>query len=192
MKRLLLTAFISTLACSFSFAQDSATNKSIEDVPANVVEVPGSEIKKLDSPTYAIPKTDGSIGSNDNETKEVFREEKAIKPAITTIQYSGNLYSKGVRDASTYYDGSEGAEMGTLVVSILSPVVGLIPAIACSMATPNEANLNYPNSELMKNPEYYKGYTRRAKKIKGGKVWTNWAIGFGANIVAGFVIASLL
>jgi hypothetical protein len=42
----------------------------------------------------------------------------------------------------------------------------------------------------MKKPAYYNGYTQKSKKIKQGKVWMNWAIAFGANVVAVVVIYS--
>jgi hypothetical protein len=35
----------------------------------------------------------------------------------------------------------------------------------------------------MKNSDYNNGYAQKSKKIKQGKVWTNWGIAFGANLV---------
>ena len=96
----------------------------------------------------------------------------------------------GVSDADKYYDGYKGAGTGTLIGSLVSPILGLIPAIATSSTTPSDVNLNYPSVELMNNQEYYNGYTRRAKKIKSGKVWGNWVIGFVANVVAVLILTS--
>jgi len=39
----------------------------------------------------------------------------------------------------------------------------------------------------MKNPDYYKGYTKKAKRIKQGKVWKNWGVGSGVNITLSFL-----
>jgi hypothetical protein len=36
----------------------------------------------------------------------------------------------------------------------------------------------------MKNVDYNTGYNQKAKRIKQGKVWTNWGITFGINLVA--------
>jgi hypothetical protein len=48
---------------------------------------------------------------------------------------------------------------------------------AVIMVKPQNKNLHYPNPELMKNSEYFFGYTQKARKIKQGKVWLNWGIG---------------
>jgi hypothetical protein len=77
-----------------------------------------------------------------------------------------------------------------LFTSLLSPIVGLIPAIATSSSQPNRNNLSFPDEKLMENSDYFMGYTKKAKKIKQGRVWTNWAIGFGANLVAILILSS--
>lgn len=99
-----------------------------------------------------------------------------------------DLYVQGRLDASRYYTGYKGAGTGTLITSLLSPLVGLIPAIATSSSSPNEENLGYPDVELIKQREYYDSYTHQAKKIKQKKVWTNWAIGFGVNLVGVLIL----
>jgi hypothetical protein len=91
---------------------------------------------------------------------------------------------KGQVDATIYYKGYKGAGTGTLIAGLFSPLLGLIPAIACSSTKPKETNLHYPSAELMKNPDYFRGYTQKARKIKQGKVWMNWGIAFGVNLVA--------
>lgn len=96
---------------------------------------------------------------------------------------SENLNLKGQVDAEKYYKKYKGASVGTLITSLVSPLIGLIPAIACSSSKPKIKNLDYPSEELFRQPEYYKSYTRKAKKIKQGKVWKNWGIGFGVNLV---------
>lgn len=101
-----------------------------------------------------------------------------------------DLYVKGQFDAETNYKKYKGAATGTLITSLLSPLVGLIPAIACSATTPKIENLGYPDAKLFMQKEYHDSYTRKAKKIKAGKVWKNWGIGFGVNIVAVLLISS--
>ncbi|GAB2773268.1 hypothetical protein GCM10027275_15280 [Rhabdobacter roseus] len=95
-----------------------------------------------------------------------------------------NLYVKGQIEAERNYTKYKGAGTGTLLTSLVSPLVGLIPAIACSATPPKLSNLGYPDEELFKQQEYYLGYTEKAKRIKKRKVWTNWGIGLGVNIVA--------
>jgi hypothetical protein len=109
----------------------------------------------------------------------------APKPVVAQ-----NLLVKGQRDAERHYQKYRGAGTGTLVASLVSPLVGLIPAIACSATAPKETNLGYPKPELFAQEEYYRGYTQKAKKIKQRKVWGNWAIGFGVNMIAVLVISA--
>ncbi|PJA07180.1 MAG: hypothetical protein COX70_08015, partial [Flavobacteriales bacterium CG_4_10_14_0_2_um_filter_32_8] len=101
-----------------------------------------------------------------------------------------DLFVKGQRDASIYYKGYKGARTGTLITSLVSPLIGLIPAIACSSTQPAEKNLNYPNSSLMKKTDYYNGYTQKSKKIKQGKIWKNWGIAFGVNLAVAILLAT--
>lgn len=112
-------------------------------------------------------------------------------PADTTVPppvVAQSLLVKGQRDAEMHYKKYKGAGTGTLLASLVSPLVGLIPAIACSATAPKETNLGYPNPELFAQEQYYRGYTQKAKKIKQRKVWGNWAVGFGVNLVAVLII----
>jgi hypothetical protein len=77
-----------------------------------------------------------------------------------------------------------------LIAGIVSPLLGLVPAIACSATPPRVDNLGYTSSELFKNPDYRNGYTQGSKKIKSRKVWTNWGIAFGVNILAIIALSS--
>ncbi|MCC9165590.1 hypothetical protein [Pontibacter harenae] len=92
--------------------------------------------------------------------------------------YRGSMMQTGITKVYT------GASTGTLVTSLVSPLIGLFPAIICSSAKPQESNLDYPSHEQMKDPDYRAGYTQRAKKIKSRKIWTNCGIGFGVNLIA--------
>ncbi len=101
-----------------------------------------------------------------------------------------NLYVRGQIDAERNYIKYKPAGTGTLISSLVSPLIGLVPAIICSANAPQTQNLGYPDENLIKQQEYYLGYTQKAKKVKQRKVWTNWGIGFGANLVAVLIIAS--
>ncbi|WP_395049936.1 hypothetical protein [Flavobacterium sp.] len=81
----------------------------------------------------------------------------------------------------------------TLILSLLLFIqnnLSFFYNLFCSSTQPKEANLSYPNPELMKNPHYYDGYAKKAKKIKQGKVWTNWGIAFGVNLIAALLLLS--
>jgi hypothetical protein len=182
------TIIFSTNLC---FSQDIITKKSSEDIQSKILEVTTTEIKykkfdNQDGPIFTLLKSEVLMIRYENGTKDIFNEEiNSVK-----IPTSQELFVQGQSDASKYYKGYRGAGTGTLATSLLSPLVGLIPAIACSSTQPNEKNLSFPNPELMKNPQYYDGYTKKAKKIKQGKVWMNWGIAFGANLIAVLIMSS--
>ena len=121
----------------------------------------------------------------------VYNKDKQLDNNSPSNLTNEDFFKKGYTDASIYYKGYKGAGTGTFLPSLLiSPLLGLIPAIACSSTKPKDKNLNYPNTELMKNSDYYRGYTLRAKKIKQGKVWLNWGIAFGINIAVEVILLS--
>jgi hypothetical protein len=76
------------------------------------------------------------------------------------------------------------------VTFLLSPISGLIPAIACSGTQPKKHTLNYPKEDLMQKKEFAKGYIDQAWNIKQTQVWTNWAFGFAFNLLLVLFIAS--
>lgn len=192
MKKFILLTLASLLSCGYSFSQDSITKKNGDDIQAKVIEVGSSEIKykkfdNLEGPVFTIPKADVLLVRYQNGSKDIFTEEtKTVNSAPSATEY----YSHGQADASKYYQGYTGAGTGTLITGLLSPLVGLIPAVACSSAQPKDFNLDYPDPELMKNPDYYQGYVKKARKIKSGKVWKNWGIAFGVNVVAVILLSS--
>ena len=187
MKKIILTAFTALFLLTHCFSQDLILKKNGEEIKSKIIEVGTLEIKykKFENPTgptYSILKADVFMIKYENGTKDVFNNENPINNS--TILTSDDFFNKGKMDAQKYYDGFKGAGTGTLITSLVSPLIGLIPAIACSSTPPKDENLNYPKPDLMKNTEYYNGYTLKAKKIKQGKVWTNWGIAFGVNLVA--------
>lgn len=195
MKKFFLTVLTTIFTLTVCFSQDLITKKSGEDIQAKVLEVTTSEIKykksdNLNGPIFSILKSEVLLVRYENGTKDMFVEEnweETISPVSLSIEDS---YNQGRLDASKYYDGYKGAGTGTLVVSLISPLVGMVPAIACSSTQPKDINLNYPNSEMMKNFDYYNGYTQKSRKIKQGKVWKNWGIAFGVNLVAVIFLTS--
>lgn len=199
MKKIIISLFLSLFTLSICFSQDTITLKTSEDIKAKVLEVSPTEIKykrfdNLEGPVHIVFVADVLMIRYENGTKGIFNVEKAelstttAETTVSTPVSTENLFYKGQNDAVRYYNGYKGAGTGTLVVSLLSPIAGLIPAILCSASAPKERNLNYPDAQLMSKDEYYTGYKFKAKKIKQGKVWTNWGIALGVNV---FLILAL-
>ena len=194
MKKSILTALSILFTITFCYSQDVITKKSGENIKVKVLEVGQTEIqyKKFNNkngPTYIISNSDVSMILYENGTKDMFNEEKKTGDVSFLNLTEEELFVKGQTDAIKYYDGYKPAATGTLIVGLLSPLAGLIPAIACSSTKPKDLNLNYPNEVLIKKPIYHKSYTTKAKKIKQGKVWSNWGMAFGANLVLAAILA---
>lgn len=127
-----------------------------------------------------------------DEMEEV-KGEEIIAPMASgnfKIDPKSNSYAQGQRDANIYYKGHQGAGAGTLIVSLLSPLVGLIPAAATSSTPPRAENLGYPDPAKFEQMNYRMGYTDTAHQIKRRKVWTNWGVGLGVNLFLVLVIVA--
>lgn len=188
--------------------------KVVEITPT---EVKFKRFENLDGPMYTLAKTDLLMVKYENNTEEIFTGNDSYTrpannmvattstspdivnvpatpvtsaPIVTTtgLATGQDMYIKGQLDAELHYDNYKGAGTGVLLTSLLvSPLIGLVPAVVCSTTKPQDHNLDYPNFNLMQDPSYKKGYTNKARKIKSGRVWRNWGIAFGIN--AALIIA---
>ncbi|MFT2011336.1 hypothetical protein ACMA1I_21875 [Pontibacter sp. 13R65] len=194
MKKTLLTTILGIFSVAFCFAQDVITTRTGEDIQAKIFEVSQLEVKykRFDNqtgPTFILPKSEILLVLYENGTSDMFNSEP-VKEYVMASNSGVDNYTKGRSDALIYYDGYKPAATGTLVAGLISPLIGLIPAIACSSTTPQAVNLYSPDAGLMQDPNYYKGFTQQAKKTKQGKVWKNWGIAFGVNLVAVLLLSS--
>lgn len=187
MKHFFLTTVGILFFFSHSFSQDFITKRSGEIIKAKVTQKLPKEVKfklydELQGPIFSILHSDISIIVFEDGSSKVYNMDYASENA--------NFSHRGQVDAMNYYRGYKAAGTGTLLIGLFSPLVGLVPAIACSSSSPKMSTLSYPDSELIKDPYYYDGYNKRAKKIKQGRVWRNWGIAFGVNIAAVLILSS--
>lgn len=191
MKKIIKTIFFIAIIfvySNLSYAQDMITKKTGEDISAKVLEVTTSEIKfkksdNLEGPIFSILKSDVLIIRYKNGTKDVFNIPKdGNSQTVVGEQINENdMFSKGKTDARSFYRGKNSGSGWTAATTILtSPILGLLPAALCSSSEPEDQNLLYPNSMLMKNSDYYKGYINEAYSIKKKKVWEAFGISAGA------------
>ncbi len=203
--RTLLYIFSFIFVSNTCFSQDTIVKITKDTLQAKILEVGLSEIryKRFDNPegpVFVISKSEIVLIRYENGSTDSFPSTQTTPPTATGIAASNNvspkneinqapilspeqLKMKGQKDATRHYDGYKGAGTGTLVTSLVSPVLGLIPAISCASTKPQSQNLNYPDPDLMTNYSYRSGYVARAKQIKQGRVWTNWGIGLGVNFI---------
>lgn len=193
LKKACLASVLSIAALQTMQAQDIITKRTGENLKTRVLEITVAEVKykdfdRMEGPIYTLAKADVLLIQYEDSTKEAFTMENDAPKELLEVESNRNtsasMYAQGQQDAGIYYDGYRGARTGTLVTSLLSPLVGLIPAIACSTTTPKEKNLDFPSHDLMKNPDYKNGYMQQSRKIKSNKVWGYWGVGLGVNIVA--------
>ena len=212
MKHPLLALLLFIFLSGITQAQDIITKRTGEKLEAKVLEISSTEVKykrfgNLEGPTYVVPKAEIAVIQYENKTTEAFDLPEtgpaqatasvgkqdyvrtASEPAASSAS-AVQQYNRGQIDAETFYEGYKTASTSVLVVSLISPLAGLVPAIGTSSTPPKTHNLDVPNHQLLNNPDYAAGYRKKARKIKSGKVWTNWAIGLGANLVAVFLIAN--
>jgi hypothetical protein len=183
MKKIIFSALATIFTLSNCFSQDIITKKTSEDIQAKVIEVTTTEVKykKFDNqngPTFTLLKSDILMIRYENGSKDIFNESQNTSSANTS---SSDMALKGKQDAITNYKGkNSGAGWTAATTIVLSPLFGLIPAVACASSEPSDNNLNYKEPELMKNNTYNQAYTEQAHKTKKRKVWTNYGIGSGA------------
>ena len=193
MKKFIMFFVATFLVANCLFSQDVITKKSGEDIQAKVLEVTTSEVKykkfdNLNGPVFSILKSELLLIRYENGSKDVFNDNKKVEEKTISVK---DMYLEGQSDANRFYKGYKGAGSTVLVTSLLlSPLVGLIPAAICASSDPQDENLGYPSSDLMKNTEYANGYRVRAKKIKKNKVWTNLGVAFGINVILVVALSS--
>lgn len=163
-------------------AQDTLALKNNSKFLVKIKEVGTEEItylnySNLDGPSFIVKKGDVDYITYSDGYKQTMETNNIPN------ETPRDLYFRGQRDADQFYRGYHGAGTATLVVSLLSPLVGLIPAVACSATPPKKSNLEYPDSQAFQKTDYQNGYMKQAKRIKSRKVWTNWGIAFGVNVV---------
>ena len=181
-----------------------SANKNLQDVVylKNGGVIRGTIIENEPGAAIKIKTYDNSIFVY--EMEEVLKLEKEIDPikeaeeeARKKDQETMELNyqaSKGRIDASSYYRGYRGAQVGTFFLSLLGGPLGLIPAVACSKTAPkhNLYNKRYTHPEYMNNPDYAKAYKQRAYTMKKIKIWTMFGVGIGINVLVLYSITSAL
>ncbi len=182
--RTLVFLLFSLLSIAIS-AQDTIVKLDGERIVGKVQEVTPEEVKVYktlipEGPLFVLSKAGISYIRYSNGDIEQFSEMG---------ESLGNtaMYDQGKKDAKMYYKGYKTAGTTILVVSALYPLGGFYPALGCGFTRPKPKNFNAPNTVLLNNPDYSKGYSDEAYRIKRNKVWANF--GIGTAISFGLIIA---
>jgi hypothetical protein len=87
-----------------------------------------------------------------------------IKPLTSEDRLA--IFNEGKLDADIYYTRYRRPGALVLITSLISPIVGLVPAIISSATPVREQKKWYPPSKQPRIDTYYSGYDKRAKQIK--------------------------
>jgi len=164
------------------YSQDIITKKDGTDISAKVLELTITEIKykrtdNLSGPVYSLLKSDVLMIRYEDGTKDLFNEKVS---SINNSIPDEEMCKKGKEDAVKYYPNKHtGAGWTLATAAVTDPLLGLIPAISCGNRIPKDYNLNYPDTELMKNADYNRCYKEQAQKMKRKKIWKLFGIGSG-------------
>ena len=162
--RTAILLMIMLITCLHLIAQDMITMKNGETIRSKVMEVTPNEITyKQKGRTFTIKKSDIVMIRYKGGRTEYFtdktnenKENNGTAKADTLLRGNDSVMAeRGKEDAKLYYKKYKTAEQWTITTTWLtSPVVSLIPAIACSTTPPKDKNLGCPHPELLNNTAY--------------------------------------
>lgn len=172
-------------------AQDLVFKKSGEILNVKIVEVRTSEVaykleENNEGPIHVFTKASLSKIQYQNGIIDSLlppKKENISSNQTVNTHLNDSLSKLARKDALQYYKGYRLAGTGSILTSVASPIVSLIPTIITSSSIPLIKNLNPPNTELMSNVAYIKAYQDQAHQIKKRRVWSNWGVGFGVNFL---------
>ena len=189
MKQLLSSGFFLLFLSGLCSAQDTTTLFRNENMAALMqAETPdvGKEsiLESPSAPQYATTKSEVQMTRFESDQNEpcAFQESGGDTSSAKQLP-NRDLFAKGQADAVARYQGYITPRTVTFLVGMVSPIVGLIPAIVSSSNKHTKKDLARASPSLLKEPDYYRGYTQKATKIRRDKVWKNWGIAFGVNVL---------
>ena len=111
---------------------------------------------------------------------------EANKWRSITVQQNmveSELKNRAIEDSKINYRGGSGAVWTAFASFLITPVFGIIPAVAIATTTPTERNLNFDKNNLKFDPIYKKAYVKQARKTKARSVLTGYLIGSATYLV---------
>lgn len=191
MQKITMTTLMLAISIVVSFSQDIILKKSGDEIAAKILEIGTTEIKYKDfgiqeGPILTILKSEIFMIKYKNGTREIFGEEEVIENA--TGYSEEEMIAKGKQDATNNYRGRKSGAGATIATTVLlSPLIGIIPALACESRKPSFKNLNFPDSALMQNESYHQAYEHKAHRMKKKKIWKGFGISAGVWLLLFFL-----
>ncbi|MDE6493050.1 MAG: hypothetical protein K2L50_00510 [Bacteroidales bacterium] len=104
--------------------------------------------------------------------------------------YLSDICFKAQEDCKLHYKMWQGAAIGTLFFTILSPVASLSVAVPTSLTPPRIENLGLSDVDMLQEGLYFHTYRKEAARLKSKRIWTAYGIGFGIHVGILFGILS--
>ena len=182
---ILLLNFFSTEGQDYiKTKNDLVMDVKILEVGLNAIEY----LRTSDSTIHFIANKDVASFKYDF-TKKDSSSRNPVGESSSTMYNNLPMYNKGVRDAEYYYHGYKPGASGTYWTTVAAgPGPGLIPAFIISSHPPDEKKLGFPDSLLMKDPDYYRGYTKHAREKKVQRIWKSYTAG----VITDLIVITLL
>ena len=173
-------------------AQDLITRKNGDIIKAKVNRIGKKEIEykmyeNPDGPIRVLLVDDVSIITYENGTSDTFAIGRNLETSISA--YSQELWEKGREDARKYYKGYKPA-MNWSGFGGFFFGGGILPGVILAGIPPRYENLNFPDHNLMRQPDYCDGYKMQASNIKREKVLL--ATGIASSAYAAIIIAGII
>jgi hypothetical protein len=181
-------------------AQDSLVFKSTKVEIVHVDEINGMSVKykklnNAEGPVFIVKKAEVdyirfSNGDKLNLDSLAKANGEYDKPASLTDNLSSDeLFDRGRADAAKYYRDNGGSTCIGFTGCLIG-IIGVIPALIVASTPPKQQNMDYPSTQLWKNPDYNRGYTKAAHRMKRKKVWTAYGMGLAVSLVLSVMIES--
>jgi hypothetical protein len=163
----LFLCLLFTLHCR---SQDTMTTSSGELIYAVIAGVSDDLVQYRQPPDtilQTLPKAQIDVISYADGHRDDLKSER--QNAASMMQFRGRS------DATMNYEAKNSGKGWTGATTIiLTPLVGLIPALACSARPPSDGNLLYPVSDMMNQPVYARAYREQAHRIKRQAIWKSY------------------
>jgi hypothetical protein len=191
MKKIALAFSVFVLTITICCSQDVVLKKSGEEISVKVLEIGNTEIiyknfNNQEEPVFTMLKSEIFMISYKNGVKDIFTEDDTdAQPSYSDEE----LIMKGKQDAMMSYTAkNSGAGWTAATTVLLTPLIGVIPAAACSSSRPSAINLNGGDNQLMDYSSYNRAYIEQAHKIKKKKVGRSFGISSGAWLLIIFLL----
>ncbi len=183
----LFTIILLSLLTNTMVSQDIIIKKNGEEISSKIIEINEAQVKyrkgsQSDGPLYSLNVSEIILIKFADGTNEVFNANPGITGQV--MPTPEDLHMRGRRDSQVFYRGKNSGSGWIVATTIIfTPIIGLIPTIAVAYTEPADRNLNYPDMNLMKDPNYYNAYTDEASKTKKKKIWTSYGVSSAAWLV---------